>query len=605
MSQLTPEIITVFFLLALTVFLFASDIIRVDIGAIVILLLLALTSLLPGLQPLIRPEQIFSGFGSNAVIAIIAVMILSAGLDKTGTLNSVANTIIRYGGKSERKLTALICGSAGLVASFMQNTGAAALYIPITSRIASHSRIALNRLLLPMGFTAIVGGTLTTVGSSPLILMNDLLPADIEHIHLFEVTPIGLALVAAAVAYFYLFGKYILPPAEGFQMPTMVTTDYLRERYGLDADIYEFIVPPSSSLVGLTIAELESRHPLRVVAMQVDDENRVAPARDLNIEPNVYLAVLGNVETVDRLKELYKINKSSGLTVFANDLTASKAGVSEILIPPNSELVGKTIGEISLRETYGLSVLNLHRSEENYSQKLREFTLHTGDTLVCHSSWKDLARLLDSNDFLVVTTDFPHEEHRPEKTGFALSFLLLAIALVLFTDLPLSVSLLCGAMGMVLSGCLKMDEAYDAINWTTVFLLASLIPLGIAVQTSGAAAWIAQSALALLGDVPVWVLLSLIGVLASAFSLAISNVGATVLLVPLVVNIATTYNADPRLFALAAAICASNAFILPTHQVNALIMGPGDYKVKDFTRAGIGMTLIYLIVALLVINLVL
>jgi di/tricarboxylate transporter len=600
MATLTPEIIAMFGLLGLTILLFASDVVRVDIGALCILLLLALTTLVPGLEPLIDGDEVFSGFASNAVIAIIAVMILSAGLEKTGIVHSVASAIMRYGRQSERRLTALVCSTAGMTSSFMQNTGAAALYIPVTNRIAARSGLALNRLLLPMGFTAIAGGTLTMVGSSPLILLHDLLPRSIEPVHLFEVTPVGLALVAAAVLYFLLLGRFVLPEARPNNVPQTATAGYLRQTYGLSAEIFEARVPADSPLAGITIEHVELTHRVRIVAAQIREENRVAPAREAAIEPDSVIAVLGHPNSIQQLVEDYKLELRRELNVFAEPLTPARAGISEILIPPNSDLIGRTIGDVAIRKTFGLTILNIRRGENNFQHKLRDIALQAGDTLVCHSTWRNLARLLNNKNFVIITTEFPHEQLRPQKARYALGFLVLAIALVLFTGLPLSVSLMCGAMGMVLTGVLSMDEAYRSISWPTVFLLGSLIPVGLAVEQSGTADWIAQSTFAVFGDVPGWALLSLVGVLATFFSLTLSNVGATVLLVPLVVKIALAYGLDPRLFALTAAICASNAFILPTHQVNALIMGPGSYTVRDFMRAGTGMTVVYLVVALVI-----
>ena len=205
---------------------------------------------------------------------------------------------------------------------------------------------------------------------------------------------------------------------------------------------------------------------------------------------------------------------------------------------------------------------------------------------------------------MVVTTEYPHEELRPHKVGFALLFFSVALFLVLFTDLRLSVALLTGALGMVLSGVLKMEEAYEAVSWKTVFLLASLIPLGLAVETSGTAAWIAERTLSVLGDVPIWVLQSVIAILSTFFTLVMSNVGATVLLVPLAVNIAVAAGADPAVFALTVAIATSNSFLIPTHQVNALTMGPGGYRVPDFMRAGSIMTVLFLVVMIAMMNLI-
>ncbi len=204
----------------------------------------------------------------------------------------------------------------------------------------------------------------------------------------------------------------------------------------------------------------------------------------------------------------------------------------------------------------------------------------------------------------MVTTEYPHEELRPHKVPAALLFFAITLGLVLFTDLRLSVSLLTGALGMILAGVLSIDEAYEAVSWKTVFLLASLIPLGMAVDGSGTAAWIADQTLSVLGDMPVWVIQAALAVLATFFTLVMSNVGATVLLVPLAVNIAIGAGADPAVFALTVAIATSNSFIIPTHQVNALIMGPGGYGVPDFVRAGGIMTILFLVVSLSMLNLI-
>jgi di/tricarboxylate transporter len=205
----------------------------------------------------------------------------------------------------------------------------------------------------------------------------------------------------------------------------------------------------------------------------------------------------------------------------------------------------------------------------------------------------------------VVTTEFPRaEEERPQKVTWAGVFFGVALFMVLFTDIRLSVALLTGAIGMILSGVLKIDEAYQAVSWKTVFLLASLIPLGLAVETSGTAKWIAEEVVSMVGGAAPWVIQAAIAVLATFFTLVMSNVGATVLLVPLAVNIAIQVGADPAVYALTVAIATSNSFLIPTHQVNALIMGPAGYRVPDFMRAGGIMTVLFLIVMLLMMNLV-
>ena len=240
----------------------------------------------------------------------------------------------------------------------------------------------------------------------------------------------------------------------------------------------------------------------------------------------------------------------------------------------------------------------------NEGESIRNMPLKAGDTLIVHTSWDALARLQKDRNFVVVTTEFPHEELRPHKVLYAGIFFSIALSMVLFTDLRLSVALLTGAIGMILSGVLKIEEAYTAVSWKTVFLLASLIPLGLAVETSGTAKWIAEQTLSVVGTMPIWVIQASVAVLATFFTLVMSNVGATVLLVPLAVNIAIGAGANPAVFALTVAIATSNSFLIPTHQVNALIMGPAGYRVPDFMRAGGVMTVLFLVVLMLMMNLI-
>jgi di/tricarboxylate transporter len=476
----------------------------------------------------------------------------------------------------------------------------------------------LSRLLMPMGFCAILGGTMTMVGSSPLILLNDLiltsnraLPADqqMQTWSLFAVTPIGLALVSAGIVYFVLAGRWVLPAAGKVNGTTGGDAmTYFREVYGIDYDLFEVIVPRASGLVGKRLEDIEHRECIRVIAARRSaNDVRIGPgmlARDLAIEAGSVLGILASPVHIRTLADRYGLVVKHGLMSFSEALAPSRAGIAELVIPPGSQLIGKSARDLWLRKTYGIALVAMHRNGETLreGEGIRDLPLQAGDTLVVHTLWNALTRLEKDRNFVVVTTEYPHEELRPHKVVWAGLFFAVALALVLFTDLRLSVALLTGALGMVLSGVMSIDEAYEAVSWKTVFLLASLIPLGMAVETSGTAKWIAESTLGVVGHMPVWVIQSAVAVLATLFTLVMSNVGATVLLVPLAVNIANGVGADPAVFALTVAIATSNSFLIPTHQVNALIMGPGGYRVADFMRAGGIMTVLFLVVAMVMMN---
>ncbi|MCU7846504.1 MAG: SLC13 family permease [Candidatus Thiodiazotropha sp. (ex Lucinoma kastoroae)] len=620
----TTEIAWVGAILMLTIYLFTFEVVGVDVAAASVMVLLGLSSLLApfmGLeQGLVDNKHLFDGFSSNAVISIIAVMIIGAGLDRTGIMGNVATFILKVGGTTEGRIIPIISATVGFISSFMQNVGAAALFLPVVSRISARSGLPMSRLLMPMGFTAILGGTMTMVGSSPLILLNDLiltsnkaLPAEqqMETWGLFSVTPIGIALIITGIIYFVLAGRFVLPKTRS-ESSTSGTDpiQYFQDVYGLRYHLSEMVVTDGSSLIGKQLDDIETAYSVRIIASKISGEaNRIGPgalARDVDIQAGMVMGVVADPESLLAFVEAFNLKKRPILRTFANDLSASKAGIAEVVIPPGSSLIGKSARDVWMRKTYGLAMIGMHRNGETLREgdDIRNKPFMAGDTLVVHTQWDVLPRIEKDKNFVVVTTEYPHEELRPHKVGWAMLFFAIALFMVLFTDIRLSVALLTGAMGMVLSGVLNIEEAYEAVSWKTVFLLASLIPLGLAVETTGTAKWIAEQVLWVVGDMPIWVIQLAVAVLATFFTLVMSNVGATVLLVPLAVNIAIGADANPAIFALTVAIATSNSFLIPTHQVNALIMGPAGYRVTDFMRAGGIMTALFLAVMMVVINLV-
>jgi len=611
---MTTEIAIVMLIVVFAVFIFATELLRVDVAAMLIMTLLGLLIFVPGLENLLTHDVLFSGFSSNAVISIIGVMILGGGLDKTGAMDRVAWAILRYGGKTEKQIVSLTAGSVAVISSFMQNIGAAALFLPVVARISSRTRLPMSRLVMPMGFCAILGGTMTLVASSPLIMLNDLidnanrgLDADqaMQHFGLFSVTPVGIALVGSGLAFFVFFGKSVLPDGKTVSASRRTgTTRYMRTVHGIRAAVREVEVPVDSNLVGKTIAEVQSEYDVRIVASRYAGKVLVSPPVEAPVAAPATLAVIAQPARLKAFVETAGLNLRPKLREFRYLLARSIAGIAEVLVPPDSPVVGQTAKDMHFRMSYGLSLLSIVRAGKAITSKVAEVPFAAGDMLICHTRWEYLARLEKDRDFIIVTSDYPREQQEPYKLALALAFFALAIGMIIFTSILLPVALMTGAIGMIVSGVLSMDDAYKAVSWKTVFLLAGLLPLGIAVESSGTAAYVVQHLLARIGDVSPWILQAMVAILAGAFSLIISNVGATVLLVPFAINLALATGGNPAMFALTVAISTSNSFLIPTHQVNALIMGPGDYRVSDFLRAGSIMTVLFLVVSLLMLNLV-
>lgn len=606
---LTTDMKLVLGLVVFTMVMFLFERIRADVVALVVLVLL-------GLSGLVEPELLFNGFSGNAVISIVATMMLGAGLDRTGALNRLAGWLLRRANGIEQRLLLLTTAIAGLNSSFMQNPSVMALYMPVASRLSSRTGLSLPRLLLPIAAAIVMGGGLTMVGNSPLMLLNDLLlaananlpsgAATIEPLKMFAPLPIGLALLATSLAYFHFFGDKRLREKEeaGGGVTPARTQSYFAKTYGIEGEVYELTVSADSPLVGMSVGEAEALHgaPL-LLALKTGDDSRLAPPADARIWVGSVLGAMGDKQAVSDFAQNNFLRMSTRLRNFADLFNPSRAGISEAVVPPTSKFLGKNAGDLGLRKNLGLSLLAVNRDKQVLRDDLRNVTLRAGDMLVLHSIWTDLAEAAESKD-LVVVTDYPKGEQRPHKLKIALVIFAVAMLLALSSRLPVSIALMTGVAGMLVAGVLHIEEAYAAINWRTVFLMACLIPLGWAMDSSGAAAWVAGHSLEQLpSGTPVWVLELLVGVLTTAFSLVISHVGATIVVVPLAINLALAAEGSPSAFALIVALSASNNFMTASNPVISMISGPAGYTGKDLWRIGAPLSLLYTSVIVVMVEL--
>lgn len=589
---MTLDMYLVMGVLALAVILFIFEWVRVDVVGIIMMVILPLLGL-------VTPKEAISGLSSNAVVSIIAVIIIGAALDKTGVMNSLARIILKFAGRSESRIMALISATVAGISSFMQNIGAAALFMPAAKRIGLQTGVPVSRILMPMGFCAIIGGCITLVGSSPLILMNDLMRVvdpEVQAWGLFSVTPVGLALVVAGILYFVVFGRFILPSAKGEQASGPMTP-VLAGTYGGVGTLFELHVPADAA-TSKALKELSIR-PLyftTVVALaNPGGEVLFTPDGEDEVLPGARLAVVGPENMVEQLAKDLGWELKVELESFAEELSPNNAGIMEGIITPRSELARHTLAELQLRQNYMVNPLAVFRGDKIYVNALSEIQLQPGDALLLQGRWERFHMIKDK-PLMVFTEEVQGEIMRTHKAKFALAWLLVSLVMILGFKIQLSIALLTGALGMVLTRVLTIDEAYNSVDWMTVFLLGGLIPLGMAFENTGAAKFIADSIVTAMGDVSPLVLLTVIGLLSSFFTLVISNVGCAVLLIPLSMNMAAQAGADPRIAAMVVAIAASNTFVLPTHQVNALVMRPGGYRTMDYVKAGSGMTILYMVV---------
>ncbi|HYG04863.1 MAG TPA: SLC13 family permease [Stenotrophomonas sp.] len=607
---LTNDMKLVLALVGFTMAMFLFERIRADVVALIVLVVLGVTGL-------IAPEEIFGGFSGNAVISIIATTILGAGLERTGALNRLASWLLRRAHGSEKRLLTMTLAISGLNSSFMQNPSVMALYLPVASRLAARTGLTLQRLLLPIAAAIVMGGALTMVGNSPLILLNDLLMsannnlpsgmATIEPLRMFAPLPIGVGLLVAALLYFRYYGDRKLVEEETLVNNGVTpsrTESYFAKTYGIDGDVFELVVTAESPLVGMTLGEAEGVHnaPL-MLALKTGNDTRLAPPADMRIWVGSVLGVMGARQHVADFAQNQFLRMSSRLRHLGDLFNPSRAGISEALIPPNSRFIGKSAGELRLRKQSGISLLAINRDKQVIREDVRQEKLRAGDMLVFHSIWQDLGQAAETRDFVVVT-DYPKGEQRPHKFKIAMAIFAVTILIALTSKLPVSLTLMTGVAGMLITGVLRMDEAYASINWKTVFLMAGLIPLGWAMDSSGTAAWVAGHSIERLPEgVPVWALEVALALLTTAFSLVISHVGATIVMVPIAVNLALAAGGNPTAFALIVALSASNNLMTASNPVLSMVTGPANYTPRELWRVGAPLSLIYVVVMVGIIHL--
>ena len=584
-----PQLLLVLAILGVTVVLIVTEVVRIDVVALLAMLALVWTGSISG-------EEARSGFASNAVWAIIGVMVMGRGLFKSGVTDQIADFILRVAGHGKRRIISTVSLTVGVLSGFMQNIGAAALFLPVMTGISKRENIPISGLLMPMGFAALLGGTLTMVGTSSLIVLNDLLASQgVEPFGLFAVTPIGIVLLLVGVGYFFVFGGLVLPAGAESTSRTSPGRKLLNI-WGLSDSIFTYRIPEGSSLVGETVEESAmgaqyNVNLLRAVGPNGDEDSIW---EELRFRAGQKLVVQGHEEEAQAFAE------ANGLTLISEDEKASQdseVGYLEVVIPARSSLVGKTLRELSLRDTYHAQVVLFFSGSEVVEGDMADRPVKAGDTLVLHGRWESL-RYFDRNEDYIAVTPLPKSEKKaPEKAGVAVASFVAAIGIVMAIDVSISMGFLTGALAMILGGVLNIEEAYRAIEWKVIFLIAGLIPIGIAMETSGAASFIAQGLVqAVQGIHPFFILLAL-GVLTTLFSLFMSNVAATVLLVPLVLELAGATGMNPRVLVLQVGICAANSFVIPTHHVNALLMTPGGYRVPDYLKAGSILSVIFILVS--------
>jgi di/tricarboxylate transporter len=586
-------ILMVLAILIATVVMLIFEFFRIDVVAILCMLVLGWTGVL-------TPQEAFSGFSSNAVIAMMAVMIIGRGIAKTGIMDRFSRVVVKKAGTKRRKIIALMSLSVGPISGLIQNIGAAALFLPSILDISRREKIPPSALIMPIGFAAILGGTLSMVGSGPLILINDLLrSATLEPYGLFSVTPAGILLLFAGIGYFFFLGKRVLPDSKSSGAGTSEQEKLIKALH-LPNHVRQYTISKDSPLIGKTTEQsgVWDQYQLNILGISSGRDVEYAPWRETKFEAGQELALLGDEKNASKFASTYHLIPEEQFAKFASLNDPDKSGFAEVILPPRSQMIGQSIREFSLRKRYAVEPVIIFSKGEERRGDFSDHRLIPGDTIVVYGLWEKIRELKESTNFVVVTP-LTIEKKDQSKSLVAMLCFVVAIGLAI-AGFPISMAFFTGAIAMVLLRVLSIQEAYQSIQWKVVFLLAGLIPLGVAMQKTGTATFLAENVMSLIQTAHPIFLVITVAVLSTIFSLFMSNVGAIVVLAPLVIGMATIGGLDPRPLTLMAAVCAANSFVLPTHQVNALLMSAGGYRNADYFRAGGGMTLIFLVVVVTV-----
>jgi di/tricarboxylate transporter len=594
---LSLDNILVLIILAGAVILFVSEKLRVDVVAMIVLVALVLAGL-------VSIEEAFSGFASPAVITVWAVFIVSGGLTRSGVADSIARKVVRYAGNNTTRLTVLIMVGVGLMSAFMNNIGAVAILLPAVVSVARETKTPPSKLLIPLAWASLMGGNMTMIGTPPNILASGILESygGLEPFQFFDFLPMGAVVLTAGIVYMLIIGRRLLPER--------TSPGELSQTYQIKDYLTEVRVMEGSPLVGKTVqeADLDYRYGLNVIHIHVCCQDNVTstPESDHWLEVGDELHIEAKPDAILEAEQVLKLQPvpDRGIQSWEPEPTRYAFELAEVVLAPNSTLSGKTFNEIDFRKRFGLSILAIRHQNRTLFSRLGDVPLTFGDSLLVQGPVENINKLRSNQNLLLL--DMPEKEKRRiKKAPLAIMILLGVLFLISTSLLHVSIAMFIGALLMVLSGTLTMDEAYQSIEWKSVFLIAGMLPLGLAMENTGTAQLLADQIINLIGGWGVLAVMMGIFIMTGLLTEVMSNAAATVLAVPIAIDAALRLGANPHTFVMAIVVAASTSFLMPIgHQVNVLIYGPGGYKFFDYTKVGVWLNLLLLILTALVLPII-
>ncbi|MBF2021454.1 MAG: SLC13 family permease [Hydrococcus sp. C42_A2020_068] len=580
------EIVLTLGVVAAALIAFVFEWLPIDITALIVAIVLVLLGL-------VTPDEAIAGFGNSATITVMAMFILSAGITRTGVIQIVRDLLMKWGGKSPTQQIFVLGMIVGPITAFINNTAVVAVFLPIVEDWCKKQKISVSKLLIPLSYATVLGGMITVIGTSTNILASGVSKKlGYGEFNLFQFTALGLITFIVGLVYLSIVAPRLLPERKP------ASSGHLSEDYKLQDYVSEITIPPNSSLIGQTLREsgIQRKFDLSVLEIIHNGNHFPQPLADKKLSAGDILLVRG------RREELLKVRDERGVEILADvkfgngslesELDTGEEKIAEVLILSNSRLIGATLKDLRFRQRYNATVLAIRRGEELLRERLGKVPLRFGDLLLVQGPKESFIGLQTTRELLVLE-ERDVENLRQNKAWIALAIILGVVIVAALDWQPILVTSLVGVTLMIITGCLKPGEIYGAVRWDIIFLLAGLIPLGTAMDKSGATEWLANGLVSIGGNLSGFWILTFFYLATSFLTEILSNNAAVVLMIPIAVEVAKTLSLNPLAFMFAVTFAASNSYLTPIgYQTNTMVYGPGGYKFLDFTRVGLPLNLI-------------
>jgi di/tricarboxylate transporter len=584
---MTPQIALLLGIIVVALVLFAFEWVSAEVIALGVLLALIITGMVP-------VERAVEGFGSDTVMMILGLLILTAALLRTGVVELAGRAILRRAGDDPRRLTLLVMLATAGLSAFISNTASTAFFLPVAVGIAARARMSASKLLMPLAFSSILSSSVTLVSTSTNILVSSLMTrAGLPPMGMFELAPVGIPITIVGLAYMLVVGTRMIPDRTppGETLGTFEIGPYLTE----------IVILPGSKWIGKTFAESRLGQDLDLTVLRVTrNREDVAPRAGTRLEAGDVLLVEGGREQILKIKDTGGIDIKADVKLSEPQLQAKDLQLVEAILLPRSPLIGRSLQNLSFRERYGLQVLAVQRHGETIREKLSQVRFQMGDLLLLQGHRDNIQALQTDNTFRILGQV---EERRPNlrRAPLAIGIFVAAIAAATFNVLPLPVAVLAGAVLAFVTRCITPEEAYREIEWKVLILIGSLLALGIAMDRTGTAKYLAAQLIELFGTAdPRW-LLSGFFLLTVLLNIPMSHQAAAIVLTPIALQTAFQFGLNPRTFAIMIAVAAPCSYLTPIEPSCLMVYGPGRYRFADFLKVGWLLTvLIYLVAILLV-----